>query len=272
MWLAIDIGGTKTLLCVFTQDGKVEEEFKFPTNHDYKLFLTDLKNAIQGLKHKDLRLACVASPGKIDRDKGVGLAYGNLPWIDVPLGSNIEQLVDCPVLVENDAKLAGLSEARELKHRFHKVLYITISTGIGAGLITNGIIDPFLADAEVGLMPLEHNGKIQRWQEFASGRAIVNRFNKLASEITDPAVWKIISHDIAIGLIDVLAAYQPDIVVVGGGVGSHFDKFGAYLQKDLKEFESPMVEIPPIVEAKHPEEAVIYGCYELMKDHGRSVK
>jgi len=270
MWLAIDIGGTKTLLAVFNKDGEVREHVKFPTNHEYSLFLSELKTTLANLQHKDFDLAAVASPGRIDYDKGVGLAYGNLPWKNVPLRETLHDLLGCPVLIENDAKLAALSEARHLgRGKYPKTLYITISTGIGGGLITNGIIDPFLADAEIGKMVLEHDGEMQEWEHFASGSAVVRRFGKMASEIEDPAIWKLIARDISVGLIDVLAAYQPDIVILGGPVGGHLARYHPYLVHFLKEYASPLVSIPPIVQAHNPEQAVIYGGYELMKDHAR---
>ena len=118
-------------------------------------------------------------------------------------------------------------------------------------------------------MLFERDGELVTWESFASGKAIVKRFGKMASEINDPATWQIISRDLVMGIIDIIANIQPDIVIIGGGVGSHFAKFEKFLKAELKKYESPMVPIPPVVAAKHPEEAVIYGCYELMKDHAK---
>jgi len=260
-------------LAVYTHDGTIKEHVKFPTNRDYSLFVSEMKTTLAEMEHKEFELACSASPGQIDYEKGVGVAYGNLPWKNVALRENLSDLLGCTVLIENDAKLAALSEARLLgKSKYHKVLYITVSTGIGGGLITDGIIDHYLADAEIGHMFLEHDGVMQQWEEFASGSAIVRRFNQRASDITDPAIWKLIAHDIGVGLIDLLAVYQPDIVVFGGGAGANFEKFRPYLAEEMTHYKSPLIEIPPMVVAKNPEEAVVYGCYELMKDHANASK
>jgi glucokinase len=59
---------------------------------------------------------------------------------------------------------------------------------------------------------------------------------------------------------------QPDLIVIGGGVGTHFEKFEKPLLNELKKYENPLAPTPLIRKAVHPEEAVIYGCYELAKE------
>jgi predicted NBD/HSP70 family sugar kinase len=61
-----------------------------------------------------------------------------------------------------------------------------------------------------------------------------------------------------------LATIQPDVVVVGGGVGAHFEKFQPFLEEALKKINNPLVPVPPLLKAQRPEEAVIYGCYEYI--------
>lgn len=266
MYLAVDIGGTKTLLAAFTQDGRAVKEIKFPTPEKYTDFLTELSNKIDELGVEDFRAACVAAPAKIDHDRGSIIAGGNIKWRNEALQADIEKLVHAPVLLENDAKLAGLSEAILIKKDFKRVLYVTISTGIGTALIVDGVIDPTMEDMEGGQMLLEHQGKIQSWESFASGKAIMKKYGKIAAEIDSQATWKEIVRTFAVGLIDLIAVIQPEAVVIGGGVGTHFDKFGTLLTAELKKYETPLVPIPPIKAAQRPEEAVVYGCYELAKE------
>lgn len=267
MYLGIDVGATKTLLAVFTKNGEIKQSVKLKTPHNYSQFLDVLTEGIHSLDEKDFAAIGLAIPGVVDRENGVGIAFGNLPWKNVHLVSYLEKLTNTPVLIENDSKLAALSEAILIKDDYRKVLYVTISTGISAGLIVDGVIDPELADSESGHMLLEHKGHLTKWQDFASGKAIFKRYGKLASEITDQAEWKVIAHDIALGLIDLIAVLQPDVIILGGGVGANFSKFKVPLMKQLKKYEMPLVPIPPVRMAKRPEEAVIYGCYELLKAH-----
>ncbi len=267
MFAAVDVGGTKTLVAVFSAGGKIVEQIKFPTAQDYEEFKIDLANTVAKLSTKEFLRAAVAIPGKVDRESGVGIRFGNLPWANVPIGQDAEKIFHAPAVVENDAKLGGFSEALLLKGKYKKVLYLTISTGIGIGLIIDGKIDTDISDSGGRSILLEHRGKLTPWEDFASGRAIVARYQKRADEIDDPAIWKAIVKDFAGGIIDLVAVMAPDVVVIGGGVGSHFDKFGPLLIERLKQYEIPMMPIPPIVAAKHPEEAVIYGCYEYAKQH-----
>ena len=270
MYLGIDIGGTKTLVARLSSRGVIEESHKFPTPTLYHEFLKELAEVVAKISTKELKLTAVAIPGKVNREKGIGHAFGRLPWRDVPVQRDVKLIVHSPVVIDNDANLAGLSEAMLLKE-YEKVLYITVSTGIGTGVITRQEIDPEFADAEGGEIMLEHANKLQKWEDFASGKAIVKQFGKQASDITDSKTWRIIANNLAVGLFDLIAFMQPDAIVVGGGVGAHLDKFRKPLLEDLKKLETPLTPIPPIFRAQQPEYAVIYGCYELAKAHGKSI-
>ncbi len=266
MYLGIDVGGTKTLLAVFDASGKIVDEVKIPTAKTYPKFLADLTKLIktEQSKYSRILLAVCALPGKVDHTRGVGVEFGNLPWHNVPIGRDLRALLKCQVLVENDAKLAGLSEALAHK-KYKKVLYLTISTGIGGGLIIDGKIDANFADLEPGHMMIAHDGQLMQWEKFASGSAIKARYGMLASEINDASIWRSFALDVAVGLQELLAIIQPDVVIFGGGVGTHFKKYGAYLEGELYKMQNPMVKIPPLLPAKRPEEAVIYGCFELIR-------
>jgi glucokinase len=270
MYLGIDIGGTKTIVASLDDNGVIQENLRFPTPKSYDDFLGALAEFVDKLTTKRFISAGVGVPTKIDRQHGVAIAGGRLHWINVPIRDDVQKIVQCPVVIDNDANLAGLSEAMLLKD-YRKVLYVTVSTGIGTGFIVDQQIDLSMADSEGGEMLLEHGGRLQPWEDFASGQAIVRRFGKRASEITDKKTWQIIAHDIALGLIDLIALMQPDVIVLGGGVGAHYEKFKDFLQQFLMEYENPLVTIPPIKEAARPELAVVYGCYDLAKGaHGKA--
>lgn len=262
MIIAVDIGGTKTLVAAANLDGKILNELRFETPQDYSEFLTVLADNIAKVTTEEFELISVAVPGLLDRKAGTVKVLGNLPWVDKPIASDISDLFEhADVLIENDANLAGLSEANELSDKQQKVLYFTFSTGIGTGFVENGVLEPSLLDAEGGQVLI--NGA--PWETIASGKAIVAKYGKRASEIEDPAIWGEIAHNMALGIIDNVAIFQPKTVIIGGGVGSHFDKFGTMLQQYVSQQSSKMVSVPTIVKAKRPEEAVIYGCIILAK-------
>jgi predicted NBD/HSP70 family sugar kinase len=265
-YLAIDVGGTKTLFAVFTRDGEQVCQCKVETPQNYDDFKAELAENIKKLDRFHFSHACCAIPGRIDFEKGIGQDFGNLPWEDVPVRGDLEALLPgVKVLLHNDAKLAGLSETLLLKNQYKKVLYLTISTGIGGGVITDGAIDPDFANFEPGQMVFEHEGKLQQWEDFASGHALKQKYGKPAADIDDPVVWQEYVKSLVAGLEDVLANVQPDAVIIGGGVGAHFDKFKSYLEQELKNIYNPLVPTPPLLKAQRPEEAVIYGCYDYIK-------
>jgi predicted NBD/HSP70 family sugar kinase len=265
MYLGIDIGGTKTLVAVLDDNGVITERQKFPTAKEYAQWKADLAEVVAKLSTKEFTACGVGVPGRIDRKLGIGLTMGNLPWQNVAIQKDVAKVVPCPVVIENDANLAGLSEAMLLKDQYSRVLYVTISTGIGTGIIVDRVIDPAFADSEGGQMILEHHGKREAWEEFASGRSIKKRFGKEAREITDAATWRHICDDIALGLLDLVAVIQPQVIVLGGGVGAHFELYHTYLEETLNKYATPLIPIPPLRGAARPEDAVVYGCYDFAK-------
>ena len=264
MILGIDIGGTKTLVAIFSDKGIVMSEKRLITPKKYNDFIKELTPFITSDKYT-FNKAVIAAPGKVIRPVGDVEAFGNLVWKNVHLAKDIQKIIHCPVEVENDANLAGLSEAHLLTKMPHRVLYVTISTGIGTGIITDGAIDPDFVDSEGGQMLFEHDNKLISWEDFASGKAIVEKYGKKASEINDPKIWEEISKWFAIGLVNLTSVLDPDIIIIGGGVGTHFKKYESMLKKHIKQLTPPVVDIVPIVEAKDPENAVINGCYLFSK-------
>jgi glucokinase len=268
MILTIDVGGTKVLVATFSDDGKIQKSQKFKTPIMYPDFIDGLKKTIKELIGDEQPEACsVALPGTIDRANGVALYFGNLPWENVAIRHDLSDALHCPIYLENDAKMASIAEADTLKDLYSRVLYVTVSTGIGIGLVVDGKIDQGVQDAGGKGMMLEHQGKIMAWEEFASGKAIVAQTGKMASEIEDESDWYLVARNIAIGLVDLITLLSPECIVIGGGVGAHLEKFQEKLFNELEIYHNRMVKMPQIRKAQHPEEAVIYGGYLLAKQN-----
>jgi predicted NBD/HSP70 family sugar kinase len=268
MYLGIDVGATKTLFAVFDAGGEMICEKKIKTHEDYDNFKTDVAAELKKLNQFKLTHCCCALPGWFDFKTGTALAFGRLPWKNVAIKSDLQTMMPgVKVLYHNDAKLAGFSEAALIIDKYKKVLYITISTGIGGGVIINGEIARDFENFEPGQMLFEHDGKTEKWENFASGRALKEHYGKLASEIENPAIWREYVKTLTVGFEDLLATVQPEAVVVGGGVGAHFEKFKSYLEEELNKINNPLVPVPPLLKAQRPEEAVIYGCYDYIKQN-----
>lgn len=266
MIIAVDTGGTKTLVTSFDKHGVPGESFRFPTPHLSDEYLATLTEYLHdNFADKEVDAIVIGAPG-IVRDNILTWAGGNLTWGNLDIAGAVKHVIDCPVWLENDANLAGLAETRSLDHTPETTLYITISTGIGSGIILNGDINDPLGDSEVGHMLIEYDGKVQEWEKFASGKAIKNTYNSYASDIHDPKVWRQITDKICRGFLVLIPALQPDVIIIGGSIGTYFDRYGDFLKQALTAKLPKHIALPEIRQAVHPEEAVIYGCYYYGKD------
>ena len=122
----------------------------------------DLLNEVAGTGQGPLEAIGVAAPGPVERRTGVLLNPPNLPgWRDVPLAQVLEDAFGVPVRVENDANAAAMAE-----HRFGAgrgtldMIYLTMSTGVGGGVISGGRLvqgaNGFAG--ELGHIPIVRNG------------------------------------------------------------------------------------------------------------------
>lgn len=266
MYVGIDVGGTKTLVAVLSNNAEIVEQTKFPTPKNYDAFLLELRHALAHFEHQEFKAGAIGMPVTVfDRKHGRGISFGNLPWENVPIQHDVERICKCPIAIENDAKLAALSEAMLLKKEFKTVLYVTISTGIGIGLVVNGKIDTSIGDGGGRALQLAHNGKIVPWESFASGHAIVERYGKRAADIHDQVTWQKICRDLAPGFTQLIAIMQPEVIVIGGSVGTYFERYGDLLMAEIKKYHIPLVPLPVLCQARRPEQAVVYGCYDYAK-------
>jgi len=268
MIVAVDTGGTKTLIAGYTEDGKITTQFKFPTpskRSEYVETLTMHLNALFDPKSMKIDAVVIALPGII-RD-GVAVWCNNLHWRNFDLGSELKGVLGgAPLYIENDANLAGLAETRLRSPMPVSSLYVTVSTGIGSGVITNGKIDPGLRHSEAGRALIEYDGTVREWETFASGKAIFNIYGKYARDIHSKRVWRKIADRISRGFLAVIPIIQPDVIIIGGSIGTYFKQYEEDLKGILKEKLPDHIPLPKLVQAKHPEEAVIYGCYYYALD------
>lgn len=267
MLVAIDTGGTKTLVAGFNRDGSIGTSVRFSTPPRSKDYTALLRSTLQQhFGNESVEAITLALPGVVK--DGTAIWLGNLGWTNFDAEKALSGVLgDVPLLVENDANLAGLAETRILASMPTSSLYVTISTGIGAGLITNGHIDSGLRHNEVGHMILEFGGELRKWESFASGKAIYTAYGKFARDITAKRDWQQISDRISRGLIAIIPIIQPETIIIGGSIGTYFPRYETPLVKLLNDRLPPYIGCPPIRQAKHPEEAVIYGCYYHALDY-----
>ena len=266
MLVAVDTGGTKTLVASFLEDGRVGEQFKFPTPPTTIEWTIMLKEVLEThFGKEDVEAIVVAMPG-IVKD-GVAIWCNNLKWMNFDVARALKGVLgNAPLYVENDANLAGLAETRQLRTIPDFSLYVTVSTGIGSGIITNGKIDPALKNSEAGRSLVEFDGSVREWETFASGKAIYTAYGKYGRDISSKRTWHHIADRISRGFLAIIPVLQPNVIIIGGSIGTYFEHFGDDLTKLLKEHLPAHIPTPKLVQAKHPELAVIYGCYYYALD------
>ncbi len=266
MIVAVDTGGTKTLIAGYTEDGIIALERKFPTPERVSDYVSALTTHLTEMfTPTEVDAVVIAMPG-IVKD-GIAVWCNNLQWKDFNVARAFTGILgDAPLFVENDANLAGLSETRQLSPYPALSLYVTISTGIGSGIITNGFINEALEHSEAGRSLVEFDGAVLEWEKFASGKAIFNAYGKFAHDIKSAQAWRDIARRISRGFLAMIPILQPDIIIIGGSMGTYYEKYEAALTKILRTNLPAHIPLPTIVKAAHPEEAVIYGCYYYALD------
>ena len=271
MIITIDTGGTKTLIAGFSERGKILAKTKFPTPKQPKKYINAISENLKDLFEEYFNQGqgeaiSVAMPAVIE--EGIVIWAQNLRWRNFDVKSELQTVFGkkIPIFVENDANLAGLSEARLLEKPENTVLYLTVSTGIGAGIISENNINRGLRKSEAGRIIVEYDGSMREWENFASGKAIFETYGTYVRDITRPKIWLNISDRISRGLLVLIPIVQPEIIIIGGSVGSQFEKYGRMLTNIVKDRLPTNIPCPRIVKAQNPEEAVIYGCYEYAKD------
>lgn len=148
--VGIDIGGTKLATVVADSTGQIISKVRRPTlaekGPDYalQLLFEMVRETITqaGLEQNAISAIGVSCGGPLDTKTGVVYSPPNLPgWDALPLKAQLESAFQLPVAIENDANASALAEFRFGGGRgYEVVLYITMSTGIGGGIVVNGQI------------------------------------------------------------------------------------------------------------------------------------
>lgn len=137
---SVDIGGTQTRVALIDEDGKVLSKQAFTTDSaDPINNLKKINDLILKLEHPVIGVG-MSVPGPLDLKNGIVLTPPNLPgWHGFHVKEEAEKIFGKSCYIENDANLAGLAEAiKGAGQGLEIVQFLTISTGIGAGLIIDG--------------------------------------------------------------------------------------------------------------------------------------
>lgn len=256
VYLAIDIGATKTLIALFSKRGRVLRRVKFPTARGSKRFLSDLTENLADFQKYKVNSVVVAIPGTVHKNYSVH--FGNRNWDDIDIFTPVKNLFNCPIFFENDANLATIYEGHKLPGR---TVFLTFSTGLGGGIVENGEIVSGTERFEPGRTKYFYDGKIQKWEDIAAASSIEKVYHvDAATDLRGKKVMQDIAARIYLGLPDITKEFQPNNIVLGGPMGKIFRLYSKYLPKIAGvKYRRP----------KRPLESVIYGCYIYAKQKER---
>lgn len=207
--LGIDIGGTKIAVCVGDENGNVQVDQRFPTDaHNPQPTLEKAVAVAEELIEKagfaieQIDAVGVTSPGPMCSRRRMILKTPNMKgWEYFKIGDFVEEKFNRPVFMQNDANGAGLAEYLFGAQKGKDLIYLTMSTGIGAGIVVNGEILHGANDlgGEVGHMTLDLNGplcgcgKTGCWEAYCGGKKFADRLrtdivtNNIQTAILDEA-------------------------------------------------------------------------------------
>lgn len=268
MIIAIDIGSKNTILAGLNNANKLIKKIKFTTPKQAEDCLDLIKATILKDFHGDnIKAIVVGVAGSVHQ--GLIQWCSNLgeDWNRLDLAEILaETFPKIPILVENDANLAGIYETRILDETPKSAIFLNIGAGIGSSFVLNGKLIPELLQSEAGMTMLEYDGIVRKWEDFASGMAIAETYNMLAKDIKNPAIWDAISDRFSRGLLMLIPIVQPDMIIIGGVMGNYFKRYHKQLYNLIDEKLPPELYRPHIIAAKEPDLAVIYGAGLYFKD------
>ncbi len=259
--VAVDFGGTNTRAAFFEQPSpRPTRQHKLSTQAEEgpDAVIGRIIKAVEAVlpaPANDLRIG-VGAPGPLDPRQGVVLEAPNLPgWNQVPLRDRLQDHFDCPIFIGNDANLAALGEWRHGAGRgSENVIFLTISTGVGGGVITDGhlLLGTRGLGAELGHIIVEPGGPLcscgrrGHLEAVASGTALAHRaverleagedsvlrgrFERgdlTGEDVGDAAlrsdrlaleVLEEAATYLGVALADFAHIFNPEVYVLGGGV------------------------------------------------------
>jgi glucokinase len=263
--IGIDLGGTKIAAAVVTPDGVLHEREHVPTEAEagrdhVTSRLIDVVRSLQQRTSYGIDAVGIGAPAPLSPSRGIIWEAPNMPgWDRVPLRDLMQAQLSLPVALENDARAAGLAEARVGAGRSAtSMLYVTVGTGIGGALLIDGRLIRGASETagEIGHMvmnpegPLCGCGNYGCLEQYSAGPAIERRAAELirdgatstlsgipADRLTGERVAEAAHAGDAVGLrayqdagtwlgagiASVVNLFNPAIVVVGGGVAQTGD-------------------------------------------------
>src|SRR5437868_3680647 len=253
--VGIDIAPTRTTVAACNLAGRVLEREEFETDHDFETTITRAVGVACRLVEKSpgkIEGIGVSLPGLVDPSTGRLLYIPYFKWRDLDVGPRIAAATGLDVTIDNDANAAALAElwfGQSEVSEARDFIMVFIAEGVGTGIV----FDRQIYRGERGPVPCSC-GSYDCWEAFASGRAAVARYSKLAGSAEDSRQMSFAqlidralrgegaarealmetARYLGIGISNLIIGFSPQIVVVGGAITRAWDLVSDLLGEAVK--------------------------------------
>jgi glucokinase len=276
--LAIDIGGTKFTMAIFDDERMVERESRITDRQGGPDWMLDQIASIAGGWQTRRRIdRCgvgFGGPVEFDRQR-VALSTHVGGWSDFDLPRRLEKLLGVLPIMDNDANVGALGEALYGAGRGYRPLfYMTLSTGIGGGIITSGDSIYRGADSyagEIGHLTIRPDGpeclcgSRGCFERMCCGLWLERDHGRPAEELLrDTAFVQRYVVDLALGLKAAIMLLNPARIIIGGGISKAGDALfvplRAELRRQITDWSRARIDVVPAVLG---DDSVLYGALAL---------
>lgn len=240
MIVGFDVGGTKILGLAVDEHGDVHGEIRVPTPKDPQVLVQVLCDTAKQLVARPTAVG-IGIAGLVGRDGRIRVSPHLVRPEELDVVGGLTRALGAPVAIDNDANVAAWGEARVGAGRgVDDLVFVTLGTGIGTGIVCNGrlVRGAHGFGGEAGHMIVERTGPTHvtglpgAWESFASGTALGHMardaglgesgedIDRLV-EAGDPTVLTVLdayAREVAVGVANLLAVLDSQLVVLGGGV------------------------------------------------------
>lgn len=281
---ALEAGGTKMVCAIGDETGKIFEQISIPTRTPEDT-IPEIIDYFQKTQIEALGIGCF---GPIDPDRQ-SATYGyitstpKLAWANFNIVNVFEKLLNCPVGFDTDVNGSVLGEVTFGQAKGKScVVYVTIGTGVGAGIYIEGKLLHGMLHPEAGHVMIQrregdnYQGKCPYHKTclegMAAGPAVEERWGRKATELKDrKEVWDLEAYYIAQALTGYILTLSPEMIILGGGI-MHQEQLFPMIRSYVKEMLGGYIKTDElenmdnyIVPASLSDDQGIMGALELGK-------
>ena len=236
--IGVDLGGTKTIVVLIDEYGRILKKKKYSTPQTKREILEMLVKGIKEVKGREKVVGIgLGLAGFLDSERGIMRFSPNIPAINnTNFKAFLKKHFKEKLFFENDANAFALAEyAAGYKKQYKNIVGITLGTGIGGGIIVDGmLLKGKGCAAELGHMIVDHSsgkrcdcGNIGCFEELADGKALLRTAHKLGLNVQNNIelaelakkgnkkavrAVKEIAEYLAIGLVNIINIFDPDVL------------------------------------------------------------